>query len=55
VNVYLGLMRYALEHDARKSDRSGAGTDSVFGCCLHFYPWFGGFFPNAWQIAALQQ
>lgn len=31
MNVYLDLMRHVLKHGARKSDRTGTGTLSVFG------------------------
>jgi thymidylate synthase len=33
---YLGLMRHVLEHGARKSDRTGTGTLSLFGTQLRF-------------------
>jgi len=33
---YLGMMRHVLEHGARKADRTGTGTLSVFGQQLRF-------------------
>jgi thymidylate synthase len=33
---YLGMMRHVLEHGARKTDRTGTGTLSVFGHQLRF-------------------
>ena len=33
---YLDMMRHVLEHGARKTDRTGTGTLSVFGHQLRF-------------------
>ncbi len=36
MKAYLGLMRHVLEHGARKADRTGTGTLSVFGYQMRF-------------------
>jgi thymidylate synthase len=35
-DTYFDLMRHVLEHGARKSDRTGTGTLSVFGYQMRF-------------------